>query len=62
MLVKKLNFQHDNASATLMYFKGLEYEPKSGFYGNEFLTIELICVTISLQHVNIINLRVPGGR
>ena len=23
MLVKKLNFQHDNASATLMYFKGL---------------------------------------
>ena len=23
MLVKKLNFQHDNASATLMFFKGL---------------------------------------
>ena len=23
MLVKKLNFQHDNVSATLMYFKGL---------------------------------------
>ena len=23
MLVKKLNFQHGNVSATLMYFKGL---------------------------------------
>ena len=39
----------------------LEYGPKSSSYENEFLTTELICVTISLQHVNIINLRLPGG-
>ena len=26
MLVKKLNFQHDNVSATLLYFKGLSID------------------------------------
>ena len=29
----------------------LECGPKSGFYGNEFLTTELICVTILLTCV-----------